>query len=184
MALAAIAQNISARRGLDFRLESADRQQEGTDPAPMRLSSPDYRGPGGLLLGLTAAAGERQLQRHLPPTITKAHDAHNLTSEQAAQGYPVRLRVIVTYYDPYNDPRRPACFAADSSGGIYVDLRALPAIPFRAGDFVEITGITATGGYAPIVVATEARLVGKSHFPSIAPRVTLSEILTGAYDGQ
>ena len=34
------------------------------------------------------------------------------------------------------------------------------------------------------MVATEARLIGKSHFPSIAPRVTLSEILTGAYDGQ
>jgi len=96
----------------------------------------------------------------------------------------VHLRVIVTYFDPNNDPRRPACFASDSSGGIYVDLRALAAIPFRAGDLVEITGISATGGYAPIVVATEGHLIAKSHFPSIAPRVTLSEILTGTHDGQ
>jgi signal transduction histidine kinase/CheY-like chemotaxis protein len=139
---------------------------------------------GGLLLGPAVAAGQQRLQRHPPPTITRAHDAHNLTSEQAARSYPVHLRAIVTYYDPYNDPRRPACFAADASGGIYVDLRALPAIPFKAGDLVEITGISASGGYAPIVVATEARLIAKSHFPSIARRVTLSEILTGAYDGQ
>jgi signal transduction histidine kinase/CheY-like chemotaxis protein len=110
--------------------------------------------------------------------------AHSLTIEQAALGYPVHLHVIVTYYDPYNDPRRPACFASDASGGIYIDLRALPAIPWNTGDLIEITGITAPGGYAPIVVATEARLIGKSHFPSIAPRVTLSEILTGIYDGQ
>jgi signal transduction histidine kinase/ActR/RegA family two-component response regulator len=139
---------------------------------------------GGLLLGPAAVAGQQLPLRHPLPTITTAHDAHNLTSEQASQGYPVHLHAIVTYYDPYNDPRRPACFAADSSGGIYVDLRALPAIPFRAGDLVEITGISANGGYAPIVVATEARLLGKSHFPSFAPQVTLSEILTGAHDGQ
>jgi signal transduction histidine kinase/ActR/RegA family two-component response regulator len=139
---------------------------------------------GGLLLGPAATAGQQLAQRPPLPTLTKAHDAHHLTSEQAAQGYPVHLHTIVTYYDPYHDPRRPACFAADSSGGIYVDLRALPVIPFRAGDLVEITGISASGGYAPIVVATEARLLGKSHFPSLAPRVTLSEILTGAYDGQ
>jgi len=50
-AIAATAGNISASRGLDFRLESADRQQEGTDSAPMRLSSPDYRGPGGAASG-------------------------------------------------------------------------------------------------------------------------------------
>jgi signal transduction histidine kinase/ActR/RegA family two-component response regulator len=138
----------------------------------------------GLLLDPAAADGRQQLQRHPLPTITRAHDAHNLTTEQAAQSYPVHLRAIVTYYDPYNDPRRPACFVSDSSGGVYVDLRALPSISFKAGDLVTITGISATGGYAPIVVATEARLIEKSQFPSIAPRVTLSEILTGAYDGQ
>jgi signal transduction histidine kinase/ActR/RegA family two-component response regulator len=138
----------------------------------------------GLLLDPAAADGWQQLHRQSLPTITKAHDAHNLTIEHAAQSYPVHLRAIVTYYDPYNDPRRPACFVSDTSGGVYVDLRALPSISFKAGDLVEITGISATGGYAPIVVATEARLIEKSHFPSNAPHVTLSEILTGTYDGQ
>jgi len=141
--------------------------------------------PLGVVLGLAGAAGQQEPARRPPlPTITTAHGAHSLTIKQAAQGYPVHLSAVVTYYDPYNDPRRPACFASDSSGGVYVDLRDLPAIPFKAGDLVEITGISAAGGYAPIVVATEARLIGKSHFPSIAPRVTLSEILTGMYDGQ
>ena len=100
----------------------------------------------GLLLNPAAADGQQRLQRQSLPTITKAHDAHNLTTEQAAQGYPVHLRAIVTYYDPYNDPRRPACFVSDSSGGVYVDLRALPSISFKAGDLVTITGISANGG--------------------------------------
>jgi PAS domain S-box-containing protein len=96
----------------------------------------------------------------------------------------VLLRAVVTYYDPLNDPKRPACFASDSSGGVYVDLRFLPAVGFQAGDLVEITGRSAPGGYAPIVVATQVHVLGKSRFPSTVPRVTLTEMLTGSEDGR
>jgi signal transduction histidine kinase len=96
----------------------------------------------------------------------------------------VHLHVVVTYYDPFNDPLHPACFASDSTGGIYVELRALPAVPFKAGDLVEITGTSGTGGYAPVVNATEAHVMGKSGYPSIARRVTMTEILTGMQDAQ
>ncbi len=118
------------------------------------------------------------------PTLTKAHEAHDLTVEQAAQSYPVHLRAVVTYYDPYNDPQRPACFASDSSGGVYVDLQFLPSIPFKAGDAVDITGRSAQGGYAPIVIASEVHVTGRSQFPAVVPRVTLTEILTGSQDGR
>jgi signal transduction histidine kinase len=136
-------------------------------------------------LGPAHSAGQLHRGERLPlPSLTTAHDAHSLTVDQAAQGYPVHLRVVITYYDPYIDPVHPACFASDSSGGIYVELQALPAVPFKAGDLVEITGISGTGGYAPIVKATEAHVIGKSGYPSIARRVTLTEILTGMQDAQ
>jgi signal transduction histidine kinase/ActR/RegA family two-component response regulator len=125
----------------------------------------------------------RAEQRPLP-TLTRAHDAHSLTIGQARRNYPVKLRAVVTYYDPFVDPRRPVLFVSDSSGGIFVVHPASPGAPFKAGDLVEITGVSDAGDYAPIVRATEVHLIGKSHLPSTAPRKSLTEMLTGAEDGQ
>jgi signal transduction histidine kinase/CheY-like chemotaxis protein len=118
------------------------------------------------------------------PTLTRAHDAHSLTMEQARRNYPVKLNAVVTYYDPFVDPRRPALFVSDSSGGIYIFLPGFPAAPFKTGDLIEITGVSAAGDYAPIVRATETHVIGKSHLPLSAPRESLTEMLTGAKDGQ
>jgi signal transduction histidine kinase len=141
-----------------------------------------------VVLGLLSGAGESVCQqlrseRQALPTLTKAHDAHSLTSEQAARSYPVHLRGVVTYYDPYIDPRYPTVWVSDSSGGIYVVLSSVPAVPFKAGDLVEITGTSAAGGYAPIVKDGEARVIGKSPLPSPAS-ITLGQMLTGAEDGR
>ena len=138
----------------------------------------------GLLSGAADSVCQQQRsERQRLPTLTTAHDAHSLTSEQAARNYPVHLHTVVTYYDPYIDPRHPTVWVSDSSGGVYVELSSVPAVPFKAGDLVEITGVTAKGGYAPIVEASEVRVIGKSPLPS-APRVTFAQILTGAEDGQ
>ena len=139
----------------------------------------------GLLSGAADSVCQQQRsERQTLPTLTTAHDAHSLTSEQAARNYPVHLRAVVTYYDPYIDPRHPTVWVSDSSGGVYVELSSVPAVPFKAGDLVEITGVTAKGGYAPIVEASEVRVIGKSNLPSTPPRVTFAQILTGAEDGR
>jgi len=141
-----------------------------------------------VVLGLLSGAADSLCQQQQPerkglPTLTTAHDAHSLTSEQAARGYPVHLRTVITYYDPYADPRHPAVWASDRSGGVYVALPSVPAVDFKAGDLVEITGVSAAGGYAPIVNASEVRVIGKSPLPS-PPRVTFAQIMTGADDGR
>jgi signal transduction histidine kinase len=170
---------------LEYQAANADRQVGGTT----------LRRSGYLVLLAVALAAlltpAESLSRRPQPAaqprlsiLTTAHDVHSLTVEQAAQGRPVRLRVVVTYYDPNKDPRRPACFASDSTGGIYIELRYLPAVPFKAGDLVEITGVSAAGGYAPVVIARQARVLGKSGYPAVAARTTLSELLTGIHDGQ
>jgi signal transduction histidine kinase/ActR/RegA family two-component response regulator len=127
---------------------------------------------------------QQQPERPALSALTKAHDVHSLTSEQAARNYPVHLRAVVTYCDPYIDPQHPTAWVSDSSGGIYVELSSMPAIPFKPGDAIEITGVTAAGGYAPIVRAGEAHVIGRSPLPSTPPRVTFARILTGAEDGQ
>jgi signal transduction histidine kinase len=138
-----------------------------------------------VLLSLANTMGQQELSEEATlPTLTKAHDIHGLTPEQAARSYPVRLRAVVTYHDPFADPRHPAVWVSDSSGGIYVEVSSMPAVPFEAGDLVEITGASAAGGYAPIVKASESRVIGKSPLPSNPPRVTLAQMLTGTEDGQ
>jgi signal transduction histidine kinase/ActR/RegA family two-component response regulator len=117
----------------------------------------------------------------LLPTLTKAHDVHNLTVEEAARNYPVRLTAVVTNYDLNSDPRQPVFFASDASGSIFVSMHALP---FQAGDLVEIEGVSAAGNYAPILKGTEAHVIGKASLPLTAPRESLTELLTGAEDGQ
>jgi signal transduction histidine kinase/CheY-like chemotaxis protein/HPt (histidine-containing phosphotransfer) domain-containing protein len=139
----------------------------------------------GLFLGSPYFIGQQQPAEPQPlPTLSNAHDVHNLTLEQAARHYPVHLRTVVTYYDPYTTPQRPTFFVSDSSGAIFVACSPVPAVPFEAGDLVEITGVSADGDYAPIVNANGTRVIGKSLLPPGAPRVTLTELLSGAYDGQ
>jgi signal transduction histidine kinase len=139
----------------------------------------------GLLLGAKYCVSQQTPTEHPSlPTLTSAHQAHSLTIEEAAQGYPVQLRAVVTYYDPYIDPKHPTVWVTDSSGGIYVELSSAPQVSFRTGDLLAITGVSATGGYAPIVRASEARVVGKAPLPPNPPMVTMAEILTGSRDGQ
>jgi signal transduction histidine kinase len=122
-------------------------------------------------------------QSHLA-TLTDAHQAHSLTPEEAAKNYPVRLSGVVTYYDPFLDPRHPALWVSDSSGGIYVALASLPATPYQNGDLVEISGVSAPGGYAPVVNASEVRVTGKARSPLQAIRVTFADMLSGSVDGR
>ena len=139
----------------------------------------------GLPLAPTYSIAQQQPAERQPlPTLATAHDAHSLTLEQAARNYPVHLRAVVTYYDSSGNSTRPTFFVSDSSGAIYVALGFLPAVPFQAGDLVDVTGLSAVGDYAPIVRARGVRVIGKSALPSSAPRVSLSALLSGAEDGQ
>jgi hypothetical protein len=79
-----------------------------------------------VVLGVLSGAADsvcqqQQSERNSLPTLTTAHDVHRLTSDHAAQNYPVHLRAVVTYCDRYIDPRHPTVWISDSSGGIYVE---------------------------------------------------------------
>ena len=137
----------------------------------------------GLFSALLQAAGQEPHSSALP-TLTKTHDAHSLTVEQAARHYPVRLRGVVTVCDSYIDKRRTSLFISDDSGAIYIALSAPPVIPLRVGELVEVTGVSDNGDYAPIVSALQVEVVGEAPLPESAPRVTLTQMLSGAEDGQ
>jgi diguanylate cyclase (GGDEF)-like protein len=137
---------------------------------------------GTLLAGTGAVPSISGNENTIP--ITTARAAHDISLQEAAQQRPVRLRAVVTYYDPYLDPRWPAFFVNDASGSIFVVLASFPAVPLKPGELVEVTGTTGTGEFAPIVDHARARVIGQSHLPSTASRTGVNNLLNGDSDGR
>jgi PAS domain S-box-containing protein len=112
------------------------------------------------------------------PTLTTSRAVHSMTNGEAARGYPVHLReACVLYYNPDIGN----LFINDSSGSVYVDMRGRQRPSLRAGDLLEITGVSGAGGFAPIVRQPAIRLTGHKLLPP-APRVSLDYLLTGMAD--
>jgi diguanylate cyclase (GGDEF)-like protein len=130
----------------------------------------------GAQIKATSHGSERVLE------TTRA--VHSLPPEEAARGYPVRLHAVVTYYDPYIDYRHGALFVCDPTGCVFVAVPVRPILPIQAGSLVEVTGVSGPGDFAPIVSSEAVRLIGQSSLPANPPRVTLTQLLNGAFDGQ
>ena len=139
------------------------------------------------VLALAGAAARAQSTPDKPaplPLLTTAHAAHSMTAEEANRGYPVLLRAVATYYDPYIDPRHAALFVLDDTGGIMVSLPGQPVLPIHAGTLLEIRGVTGGGDFAPIVDHGQVRVIGESHLPTKVRRASLGQMTTGETDGQ
>jgi len=67
--------------------------------------------------------------------------------QEAAEGYPLRLRATVTYHSRVNW----LLFVQDSSDGIFVDLRGQPRTSLKFGEEVLIEGVSEAGDFAPVV---------------------------------
>jgi diguanylate cyclase (GGDEF)-like protein len=120
-------------------------------------------------------------------TLTTLRQAHSLTAEEARRGYPIHVRAVVTYYDPNVDSRRIALFLHDSTGSIYAAAPHGTTGPGRAplpGTLVDVTGVSASGDFAPILDQARIAVIGNGQIPARAKSVTLPELLTGAQDGQ
>src|SRR5579871_1057425 len=126
------------------------------------------------------SAANRQTAAATPPLplLTTARAVHGMNSQEARKGYPVHLRdAQVLYYNPdiWN------LFIRDASGTVYVNMRNQPRLPMRAGDLLDIEGISGPGGFAPIINNPRIRITGRRPLPP-APRVSLDHLLTGQED--
>jgi len=115
-------------------------------------------------------------------TFTAVRDAHNLSAETARREYPVHLRAVVAYYDPYIDIRRGSLFVCDHSGCTYVSVPKQPVLPLHFADLVDITGVTGPGDFTAIVVAKKVSALGHSSLPANPPRLPVSQMLDGVME--
>jgi len=138
-----------------------------------------------LALAALAPAGETPTgQRRDLPVLTTTRQAHSLTYEETLRRYPVHLKAVVTYYDPYVDARHSALFVHDSTGAVFAAIPSTPILPLHAGALIELEGVSGPGDFAPVVEGARVRILGESRVPAEAPRVGLARLLTGAEDGQ
>ena len=105
---------------------------------------------GSLVLAdwtLAEAPGVR-LQAAEPPLLTRIGQVHSLSASEAARGYPVHVRGVVTYSDPVSR----SVFIEDDSGGIYLQMwSASGAETPKAGQMVDVDGISGPGDFAPVI---------------------------------
>ena len=97
------------------------------------------------------------------PLLTTVREVRVLSPVEAAKGYPVKLTGVVTYHES----GWFLTFLQDETGGIFI--RAF-GTTVRAGDKVEISGISAAGSFGRIVVGgperdVETRVIGAATYP-------------------
>jgi len=108
-------------------------------------------------------------------TIDRISRIRLLPPAEAARGFPVRVRGVVTY----SDPALPDLFVQDATGGIFIDYPKHPEL--RRGQIIEVTGITGPGEFAPVIEEPEIRVLGVGALPP-AVRVPLEHLKSGSFD--
>jgi diguanylate cyclase (GGDEF)-like protein len=119
------------------------------------------------------------------PTLTTINAVHRLSSAEAARGYPVHLKAVITYYDPFIDyPKRPLMMTSDGTASIYTGLTGQTALPLKPGLRIEIHGISNPGEFGPNISQATVRILGPSVLPLHPPRQSMTHLLTGSEDAQ
>ena len=112
--------------------------------------------------------------------LQTAEQVRQLTPEQTTNHYPVRLRGVVTFFDP----NQYFQFVQDETAGIYFSLDNLSGNPpLAAGQLVELEGEANPGEYAPVVAARRIQILGEGTFPAAKP-VTFEQLASGQQDSQ
>jgi len=112
------------------------------------------------------------------PLLTRVEQIRHLSAEEAARGYPVRIRGIVT-----NDVPAPDFFIQDQTAGIYVEGSHSPVFTHTFSQLVEVEGVTGPGRFAPVIRERQFRVVSAGTLPT-ARLYQYSELADGQQDSQ
>jgi PAS domain S-box-containing protein len=110
--------------------------------------------------------------------LTTARDVKVLTAEQARRGLPVAISAVVTLYDP----AARMLVVQDQTDGIYVAWNG-PQVGVKSGMAVSVTGVSAEGRFAPMIVARTIKVVGSGIMPK-SDAANIDELSGGRYDNR
>ena len=117
------------------------------------------------------------------PVLSTIAAIRTLSQDEAARGYPVNVRAIVTHVDEH---AHATLFIHDGELGQFVappaDPRTVPAwAELKRGDLVAIEGRTERGGFAPNIRPSAVRRLGAAPMPP-AKQFPFAALLTGRHD--
>ena len=121
-------------------------------------------------IGMKSKANKAKLMR----TIAQIH---NLGESESTQAYPVHLQAIVTYHDPVQNDT----FIQDNTGGAFLLVQEGQTLHVSEGDIVEVDGITAPGGFAPVIANPKLRFIGRGPLPRPVD-LSVEQLFTGIAD--
>ena len=123
------------------------------------------------------ASSVRSAHASTLPLMTEISAIRSLTSEEAARAYPVRVTAVLTSVQAMRD----CYFLQMGSEGIYVDATSQQLAELRPGQQVLVTGLTAAGGFAPVIVHPHLKVLGVAPMPK--PQEVDAELApSGIYD--
>ncbi len=126
----------------------------------------------------TAAHGQLPPAAKSLPILTHADQVRRLSPEEAALGYPVLIRGVITM-----DAPAPDFIVQDATAGIYVEGSVSPKYPHLLSQLVEVEGVTGPGKFAPVIRETKFRVLGAGALPK--PQLfSFSELANGQQDSQ
>jgi signal transduction histidine kinase len=129
-----------------------------------------------LLTGPWTFEGAQPASRTNLPVLTRSEQIRGLSAQQASRGYQVHLRGVVTFVDDF------ALFVQDSSAGIAVIAPGLAHV-LRAGQLIDMKGITECPDFAPQVTGARVRAVGTAQMPT-PKRVSFERLASTEEDSQ
>ncbi len=137
---------------------------------------------GCALFSILLCCGQTAPSAQLP-ILTHVAEIRRLTREQARQGYPVHIRVVVTYFDPSPSEIADAdLFVQDATGGQWVQWT--PDLPkLVPGQVIDLQGVTTQADFTPDIASPRWTVVASGHTPK--PRhVTFEQMASTAFDSQ
>jgi PAS domain S-box-containing protein len=152
------------RRGDAWGLEDGVFRRVGFAAEPLRYRTDQT--------SATALSGETL------PLFTHVSEIHGLSAAEARRGYPVRLRGVVTFYDPV----WRLMFFQGATEGIFVET-AEHELDIGAGRLVMLYGYSGPGDFAPVIRQPRFEVLGRAPMPE-ARRLTRNQLMTGQYDSQ
>jgi signal transduction histidine kinase len=112
------------------------------------------------------------------PTLTQIRQIRELSADEARMQYPMRVRAVVTYFDPH----AKTLFVQDDTAGSWV-FETFQETNLYAGDLVELTGASwAIGNLGNALKPSSIRVLGKAPLPKPKP-VTYETMASGKEEG-
>jgi signal transduction histidine kinase len=127
-----------------------------------------------------STVGETNKNSAMLPMLTNAITINQMKREEAERGYPAKIQGVVICVVS----NRPAFIVQDATRAVYVVVNSaiIPELP-QIGSYLEVTGKTDKGSFAPIVRAQQINILGLGNLPE-PTRPSWDQLMNGSLDDQ